>query len=67
MSEFIKANGETNDEKFVKLFSFTLKDTMSDWCNNNMGDYLDCIFVELQLVLICKRFEKVQNDEQVYM
>jgi hypothetical protein len=61
----IKENGETNDEKIVNLFSFTLKDTMSNWCKNT-GDYLDCIFAKLQLAF-CKRFKKVHNDEQVYM
>ncbi len=39
---------------------------MSHWCNNYMGDYLDCTFVELQLAF-CKRYRKVQNDEQVYL
>jgi hypothetical protein len=39
---------------------------MSDWCNNYLGNYLDCIFVELKLVF-CKRYRKVQNDEQVYL
>jgi hypothetical protein len=43
----IKANGEKEDVKLVNMFSFTLKDTMSNWCNNYMGDYLECIFVEL--------------------
>jgi hypothetical protein len=36
----IKANAETEDVKIVNMFSFTLKDTMSNWCNNYMGDYL---------------------------
>jgi len=31
-----------------------------------MGDYPDCTFVELQLAF-CKRYQKVQNDEQVYL
>jgi hypothetical protein len=43
----IKANGETKDVKIVSMFSFTLKDTMSNWCNNYMGDYLECIFAEV--------------------
>jgi len=38
---------------------------MFDWGNKNLGDYLDCIFIELQLAF-CKRYRKVQNDEQVY-
>jgi hypothetical protein len=43
----IRANGERNDAKIVNLFSFTLRDIVFDWCNNYMGDYLDCIFIEL--------------------
>jgi hypothetical protein len=45
----IKANGETKYAKIVNLFSFTLRDIVFDWCNNYMGDYLDCTFAELQL------------------
>ncbi len=40
----IKANGETNDEEIVNLFSFSLRDTVSNWCNNYMGNYPNCIF-----------------------
>ncbi len=46
----IKANGETEDVKMVNMFSFTFKYTMSNWCNNYTGNYLECIFAELQLV-----------------
>jgi len=43
----IKANGETKDAKIINLFSFTFKDIVFDWCNNYMGDYLDCTSMEL--------------------
>jgi hypothetical protein len=62
----IKANGETKDVKFVNMFSFTLKNTMFNWCNNYMGDYLKCIFVELHLIFY-KQFRIIQNDEQIYL
>jgi hypothetical protein len=62
----IITNGETKDVKIINLFSFTLKDIVFDWCNNYMGDYLDCIFAKLQLVF-CKKFKTLQNDEQVYL
>jgi hypothetical protein len=39
---------------------------MFDRCNNYLGDYPNCTFVELQLSF-CKRYKKVQNDEQVYL
>jgi hypothetical protein len=34
----IRANSETYDAKIVNVFSFTLRNMMSDWCNNYMGD-----------------------------
>jgi hypothetical protein len=40
----IKANGETKYADIVNLFSFTLRDTVFDWCNNYMGGYPNCIF-----------------------
>jgi hypothetical protein len=40
----IRINNKTYDVKIVNLFNFTLRDIMSDWCNNYMGDYKDCIF-----------------------
>jgi hypothetical protein len=43
----IITNGQTNYAKIVNLFSFTLRDIMYDWCNNYMGDYLDCTFAKL--------------------
>ncbi len=48
------------------MFSFTLKDIVFDWCNNYMGDYLNCTFVELQLAFHY-RFGIIQNDEQIYL
>jgi hypothetical protein len=62
----VRENSETHDAKIVNMFNFTLKDTMFDWCNNYMGDYPNRTFVKLQLVF-CKRYKKVQNDEQVYL
>jgi hypothetical protein len=43
----IRENGEIEDAKMVNLFIFTLKDIVSDYCNNYMGDYQNCTFVEL--------------------
>ncbi len=43
----IKTNGETKDAEIVNLFSFTLRDIVSDWCNNYMGDYPNCTFAKL--------------------
>jgi hypothetical protein len=62
----IKANGETKNAKIINPFCFTFKDIMFDWCNNYIGDYLDCTFAKLQLAFY-KRYKKVQNDEQVYL
>jgi hypothetical protein len=62
----IITNNETNDAKNVNLFNFTLKDIMFDRCNNYLRDYLNCTFAELHLAF-CKKYKKVQNDEQVYL
>jgi hypothetical protein len=43
----IKVDNETYDVEIVNLFSFTLKDTMSDWWNSYLGDYPDCTFAKL--------------------
>ncbi len=61
----LKQIGEIEDVKIVNLFSFTLKDIVSDQCNNNMG-YLDYTFAKLQLAFY-KWFKTIQNDEQVYL
>ncbi len=42
-----RTNNETNDARMIYMFSFTLKDIMFDWCNNYLGDYPYCTFVEL--------------------
>ncbi len=52
----IRVNGETKDVKIVNLFSFTLKDTMSNQCNNHMRYYPNYIFIKLQLAF-CKRYK----------
>ncbi len=62
----IKVDGETKYAKIVNMFSFTLKDIVSYWCNNYMGDYPYYTFLELQLAF-CKWFKTIQNDEQVYL
>ncbi len=62
----IKANSEIDDAEIINLFNFTLEDIVSNQCNNYLGDYLYYTFVELQLAF-CKRYRKVQNDEQVYL
>ncbi len=43
----IRANGETKDAEIINLFSFTLRDIMSNYYNNYMGDYPNCIFAKL--------------------
>ncbi len=48
------------------MFNFTLKNIVSYWCNNYMGNYPNCPFAKLQLAF-CKRYKEVQNDEQAYL
>ncbi len=42
-----KTNGEIENVEIVNLFSFSFRNIVFDWCNNYMGDYPDCTFVEL--------------------
>ncbi len=56
----IRVNNEIYDAKIVNLFNFTLRGIMFDWCNNYMGEFLDCIFAELQLAFY-KRYKKVKK------
>jgi len=35
----IKINGETDNAEIINLSSFALRDIVSNWCNNYMGDY----------------------------
>jgi hypothetical protein len=46
-SRVATTNNEIHNVEIIHLFSFTLKDIMSDWCNNHMGDYPNCVFAEL--------------------
>jgi hypothetical protein len=41
----IKANTEIDDVEIVNMFIFTLKNIMSNYCNNYMGDYPYCTFI----------------------
>ncbi len=43
----IKANNEIDDAKIINLFNFTFTNIVSNWSNNYMGDYPNCIFAEL--------------------
>ncbi len=43
----IRTNSETDDVKIVNMFNFTFKDIVSNWCNNYLGDYPYCTFIEL--------------------
>ncbi len=43
----IRANSETNDAKIVIFSVLPFKDIMSNWCNNYLGNYPNCIFIEL--------------------
>jgi hypothetical protein len=42
----IRANSEIDDVEIVNMFNFTLGDSVSNWCNNCLGDYPYCTFVE---------------------
>lgn len=62
----IKVNGEMVDEEIANLFKFTLRDNAFNWCNNYMWDNPNYKFANLEQAL-CRCYQKVQNDEQVYL
>jgi hypothetical protein len=43
----IKTNVEIKNAEIVNIFSFTFKDTISDWCNNYIGNYPEYTFAKL--------------------
>jgi hypothetical protein len=59
----IKANNETNDAEIINLFNITFKDIVCCRCNNYVGDYPDCTFVELQLAFVndTKKFKMMNK------
>jgi len=40
----IRANGKTFEEYIINAFSYTLRETTSDWCHNYMSKFLDYTF-----------------------
>ncbi len=50
----VKANVETFEENIINAFSYTLRDTTSNWCHNYMLEFLDYTFSELTQTF-CKR------------
>jgi hypothetical protein len=43
----VKANAKTFEEYIINMFSYTLKDTASDWCYKYMSKFPNCIFSKL--------------------
>jgi hypothetical protein len=43
----IITNKEIYDVEIVNMFRLTFRDIVSNWCNNYMGGYPSCTFVEL--------------------
>ncbi len=62
----VKANAKTSKEYIISAFSYTLRDTTSNWWHNYMSKFLDCIFSELTHAFY-KRYQKIQNDKKIYM
>jgi hypothetical protein len=62
----IHTNGEKTNVDIVNLFYFTFHDAIFEWGENFMQTHPICKFEELQ-VAFCKRYQKVQMNEQVYI
>ncbi len=48
----LKANVETFKEYVINVFSYTLKDTTSNWCNNYMSKFPDYIFFRAYISIL---------------
>ncbi len=44
----IKTNGETMEINIIKLFSFIVKDNISEWGQNFIQDHPNCTFEKLE-------------------
>jgi hypothetical protein len=61
----IQANGERNDLTIINLFSFTLKDALSEWGENSLQFHPRCTFDELKTTFF-NHYWKVWTNKQVY-
>ncbi len=50
----------------INTFGYTLRNTTSYWCHNNMLEFPNYIFSKLTQAF-CKCQQKTQNDKQTYM
>ncbi len=67
LKQVIKVNGVTHEGTKFVYFQWTLQDTTLTWGDNFVNfNHLDYTYSEFAQVL-CKRYHKVQMDEQVYM
>jgi hypothetical protein len=62
----VKKNAETSEEYIINVFSYTLRDTTSNWCHKYMSRYPNYIFSKF-IHAFCKCHQKIENDEQIYM
>jgi hypothetical protein len=62
----IRANGKTLEEYIINAFSYTLRETTSNWCHYYISKKLNCIFKKLYQAF-CKHNQKTHNDEQILM
>jgi hypothetical protein len=61
------ANWETFEELYIiNAFNYTLRVMTSNWSHNYMSISFYYIFLKL-IQAFCKRHQKSQNDEQIYM
>ncbi len=65
-NSIVKANVKTSEEYIINVFSYTLRNTTSDWCHNYMSKFSNYMFLEITHAF-CKCDQKIQNDEQIYM
>jgi hypothetical protein len=56
-NSIVKANVKTFEEYIINAFSYTLRDTTSNWCHNYMSEFPNYIFSELTHAF-CKHHQK---------
>jgi hypothetical protein len=47
-----KTNAKTFEEYTINAFTYTLRDTTSNWCHNYMSEFLNCTFFRAYISIL---------------
>jgi hypothetical protein len=62
----MKENEKTFKEYTINVFTYTPKDTSSNWCHNYMSEFFYYTYLEL-IQVFCKCHHKIQNDDDALL